>query len=297
MLGGRHLPTYLEAVNFESDLEKHHKKLGQIQNGQIKRKVIDDKDAAKLLHSRNQNSKFHNSEKHLAIEKDNELLLGRLVEISRKKQNPLFAVSDPLAQQKSLNNNFRKKEKDRIAAENEAFARRLLSQQPSFNRQKLDNDYEKHTGRVKMMQKWMGYAPRVKLPPIKYDKYEDLDRKSQSGKEKRTVKEAGKKKRRKSHKMGKLTEEEREDAAEQEEAQEKEETQRKLREAQEQKEKEENLRREENERSQKEKELLERKAQEEREKAENAKKLLAQEEAEKQRKIEEQRVQVEAPKK
>lgn len=41
----------------------------------------------------------------------------------------------------------------------------------------------------------------IRLPPIQYHKYDDIDvsRKSQSGKEKRNIKDLGKKKRRKSN--------------------------------------------------------------------------------------------------
>lgn len=271
MIGPRHQPTYLDVVTFENEIDRHHRKLADIQNGASRRKNLDRDQINAKLGAREKVLKFHNSEKALAIEKDNELLLGRLVEISRKRQNPLFPLKEPNHVSKSLNSNFRKKEKDRIAAENEAFARRLLSQQPSFNRRKLDDDYDKHSERVRLMQKAGGFSNKIRLPPIQYHKYEEIDvsRKSQSGKEKRNIKDLGKKKRRKSLKMEKLNEDEKEDLAEQEEQREKEESDRLLREAREQREREEAERKEKEAREQHEREEAERKAaQEEHEKAE-----------------------------
>jgi len=232
----------------------------------VKRKKIFDKEDAKQVGGRDKVLKFHKSEKFLEIERKNELLLGRLVEISRKRTNPLFPLNEPTNNTKSLNNNARKKEKDRIAAENEAFARRLLSQQPSFNRRKLDDDFDKHSERVRLMQKAVGYNPKLKLPPIQYNKYDDYEdtRKSQSGKEKRSVKDLTKKKRRKSHKI-----DEKEEFNEAEETREVEEAERNENEAREQKEKEERLKQQENERrANQEKELQEQKVKEQREKEE-----------------------------
>jgi len=179
MLGGRHLPTAIQLINQENELYKHHKKLEEIHRGLDKRKKVLDKDTqtkAKLFETRERGLKFHNSEKQFAIEKDNELLLGRLVEISRKKKPNLFPAKNTkieAALPKSLHGPSRRKEKDRIAMENEAFARRLLSQQPSFNRRKLEVDFEKHQSRVKNMQKLVVYSPRkIKLPPLRTTDFE-----------------------------------------------------------------------------------------------------------------------------
>lgn len=176
MLGGRHLPTAIQLINQENELYKHHKKLEEIHRGIDKRKKVLDKETgtkAKLFETREKGLKFHNSEKQFAIEKDNELLLGRLVEISRKKKPNLFPLKSEATISKSLHGPSRKKEKDRIAMENEAFARRLLSQQPSFNRRKLETDFERHQTRVKNMQKLVVYSPRkIKLPPLRTTEYE-----------------------------------------------------------------------------------------------------------------------------
>jgi hypothetical protein len=180
MFAGRHLPTAIQLINQENELFKHHKKLEEIHRGTEKRKKVLDKDTtvkAKLFETRERGLKFHNSEKQFAIEKDNELLLGRLVEISRKKKPNLFPVPVKVKTEavlpKSLHGPSRRREKDRIAMENEAFARRLLSQQPSFNRRKLENDFEKHQSRVKNMQKLVVYSPRkIKLPPLRTTEFE-----------------------------------------------------------------------------------------------------------------------------
>jgi len=217
MLAGRHLPTLIQVVNYEQDLNKHHKKLVEIHKGEGKKKIIEKEDPAKgrLGEVREKSIKFHNTEKAVQIEKDNELLLGKLVEISRKKKNNLFPIVNENLHNKSLNAPSRKREKDRIAMENEAFARRLLSQQPCFNRKRLDNDYEKHAERVKLMQRLVAISPKtLRLPPLKYDDFEK-DRKTQSGKEKRTVNLNKNKK--KKVKRNKLREDEKEDIAEEEE--------------------------------------------------------------------------------
>jgi len=174
MIGPRYIPTQLQNLNFEHDLTKHHRKLEQIHKDERKKRSVDKEGQlkSKLFEVREKGLKFHNSEKALAIEKDNELLLGRLVEISRKKPGVLAQVKSESNLPRTLNGPSRKREKNRIAAENEAFARRLLSQQPSFNPKKLESDYEKHHQRVKNMAKLAQLASptgrKVRLPPIKY---------------------------------------------------------------------------------------------------------------------------------
>lgn len=54
--------------------------------------------------------------------------MGKLVEISRKKKVGLATIKTEGSLPKTLHGPSRRREKDRIAAENEAFARRLLSQ-------------------------------------------------------------------------------------------------------------------------------------------------------------------------
>jgi len=138
MLSKRYVPTLIQTLNYEDNLTKHYKKLGEIQKEDRKKKNVDKEVAekSKFTESREKTIKFHISEKTNAIEKDNELLLGRLVEISRKKPGVLALTKSEVNLPRTLNGPSRRREKNRIAAENEAFARRLLSQQPSFNPKK-----------------------------------------------------------------------------------------------------------------------------------------------------------------
>jgi hypothetical protein len=181
MLGPKNYPTALQMVNFETDLVKHQKKLEEIHKVNKKKEVaeIHTDSKTRLFEARERGIKFHNTEKHLAIEKDNELLLGKLVEIARKKKTAADFKFDK-QHIGTLNAPSRKREKDRIAAENEAFARRLLSQKPLINKKKFELDYEKHNSRVKQMQKVPLTSPRkVKLPPL--SKEEEAMMKSKSG--------------------------------------------------------------------------------------------------------------------
>jgi len=190
MLSKRYVPTQIESLNYEEKLVKHYRKLEEIQKEDRKKKNVDKEVAekAKFTESREKAIKFHISERTNAIEKDNELLLGRLVEISRKKPGVLAQVKSETNLPRTLNGPSRRREKNRIAAENEAFARRLLSQQPSFNPKKLEVDYEKHHQRVKNMAKHSTFSPRkVRLPPIKYA---DFDNTTKDGK--KSVKNAKK---------------------------------------------------------------------------------------------------------
>lgn len=176
MISKPYLPSQIQNLTYEENLVKHYKKLEEIQKEDRKKRNVEKEVAGKvkLTESREKIIKFHISEKTNAIEKDNELLLGRLVEISRKKPAALSQVKSENTLPRTLNGPSRRREKNRIAAENEAFARRLLSQQPSFNPKKLENDYEKHHQRVKNMAKLSFLSPRkVRLPPIKYADYDN----------------------------------------------------------------------------------------------------------------------------
>jgi len=193
MQGPRNLPTAIQLHYHENDLLKHYKKLTEIHKAEPKKKIdVEIGNKSKIIESREKTLKFHNSEKALNIEKENELLLGKLVEISRKKKPNLLPGKAENNHPGTLNGPSRKKEKDRIALENEAFARRLLSQQPSFNRKKLEVDYGKHNERVKQMSKMVGFSPRkIRLPPLKKEDF-TLDVKKdhkESGKKKNPVQE------------------------------------------------------------------------------------------------------------
>jgi len=193
MQGPRNLPTSIQLHYHENDLLKHYKKLTEIHKTESKKKIdVEVGNKSKMIESREKTLKFHNSEKALNIEKENELLLGKLVEISRKKKPNLLPGKAENNHPGTLNGPSRRKEKDRIAMENEAFARRLLSQQPSFNRKKLEVEYGKHNDRVKHMSKMVGFSPRkIRLPPLRKEDF-TLDEKKdhkESGKKKNPVQE------------------------------------------------------------------------------------------------------------
>jgi len=170
MLGPKHIPNNLEQKLKEQDYEKHRKKLDSIIADSKKKKPPVDDFPEKLSHIRANNLKFQASEKLLTIDRDNQILLERLIEISSKRNPQLRPVKSETRIGKSLHSNYRKREQQRIAEENESLARRLLSQQSMFDRKKLEKEFEKHLEIVKNCQRLNNLSPRIKskyLPPIK----------------------------------------------------------------------------------------------------------------------------------
>jgi hypothetical protein len=75
------------------------------------------------------NKEFLNNERNLEINRDNQVLLNKLVEISsgkwshvKKEKESGMVIGGP----KSLNLGYRKRETERIEKENHAFAKRLF---------------------------------------------------------------------------------------------------------------------------------------------------------------------------
>lgn len=166
------IPTSLQLKLIEKDKNKHLKKLDEILTQDRKTKVIskDISNSLKLSQVRQNNIKATQKGKEVQLEQENELLLGKLVEISRKK-SPSFPVRSESANGKSLNAPYKKREMMRISSENEAFAKRLISQQSTFNRKKLDTDFRKHKEMVGNLKR-INSSPlknlgRKILPPIK----------------------------------------------------------------------------------------------------------------------------------
>ena len=91
------------------------------------------------------NMEFVNNERNIKLTKENNILLGKLVEISTGK----FAVTkrersvQPTVG-RSLNTAFRKKEHERIEKENHQFAQRLYTKQSYFNKKQMDVEYKNH---------------------------------------------------------------------------------------------------------------------------------------------------------
>ena len=93
------------------------------------------------------------NEKNLEINRSNQALLNKLVEIStgkwscipsRDRSVDVQRTFGPVGNGKSLNFNSRKRESDRIERENHAFAKRLFDRGASMSKKKLEDDYQRH---------------------------------------------------------------------------------------------------------------------------------------------------------
>lgn len=102
---------------------------------------------------RKKTKEFLTNEKNITINKDNQILLNKLVEISSGKwssvapaprrannRNKSVKVKGPT----SLNMGIRKRETERIEKENHAFAKRLFDKQAVLNKKELDKDWAGH---------------------------------------------------------------------------------------------------------------------------------------------------------
>jgi len=172
MLGQRFLLTSYQKKLYEVDYQKHMKRLDEIQKA-AKKKQDEERELAWRSSFNDQHHKFLNfqtNEKVACIDKDNQVLLDKLVKISRNQKPPLFTQSSWTSHPGTLNTPYRKKELERIAAENEAMAKRLISQQGSVNRKKLKVEFQKHQDLVKQVQKITSPKANEKLSPLKSPK-------------------------------------------------------------------------------------------------------------------------------
>lgn len=90
---------------------------------------------------------FMTQERNLEINRDNQVLLNKLVEISagkwsQVKKDKTAGANNPGP--KSLNLGFRKRETERIERENHAFAKRLFDKQAILSKKKLDEEFKSH---------------------------------------------------------------------------------------------------------------------------------------------------------
>jgi hypothetical protein len=106
------------------------------------------------------NKEFLQNEKNLEINRSNQALLNKLVEISAGKWSCIptkehmtrdFRSVDPAVRfsmtstfKNSLNLPYRKKETDRIERENHAFAKRLFERTSNLSKKKLEDEYREH---------------------------------------------------------------------------------------------------------------------------------------------------------
>jgi hypothetical protein len=101
------------------------------------------------------NKEFLMNERNIEINRSNQALLNKLVEISTGKWSSVPHMRDrshdatrlhttSVAGMKSLNLPYRKKETERIERENHAFAKRLFEKQGNLSKKKLEQDYKAH---------------------------------------------------------------------------------------------------------------------------------------------------------
>lgn len=126
-------------------MKNHLKKLEEIAKANKKLTANQVEEELKRKHEEKQKlNEFMNNEKNLEINRDNQILLNKLVDISagkrcsvKKEKEAGMQIGGP----KSLNVGTRKKETERIEKENHAFAKRLFDKQANLSKKKLDVEY------------------------------------------------------------------------------------------------------------------------------------------------------------
>ncbi len=111
---------------------------------------------------RKKTKEFLTNEKNITINKDNQILLNKLVEISSGKWSsvaPVPAVKKAVRTQSvkagptSLNMGVRRRETERIEKENHAFAKRLFDKQAVLSKKGLDSDWANHIKHKRLIAK------------------------------------------------------------------------------------------------------------------------------------------------
>ena len=101
----------------------------------------------KIKDNKTKTKGFLKSEKTAEINRENQILLNKLVEISSGKWSTVVPAPKKVVKKKvetnkkSLNYERRKKEFERIERENMAIAQRLFNKQGSISKKKMDMDY------------------------------------------------------------------------------------------------------------------------------------------------------------
>lgn len=185
MLGPRYVLTSYQKKLFDMDYEKHKKRLNVIQGG--RRKINEDKDKEfrqTFSDLQSKHSLFKSVEKISTIDKTNQLLLDKLVKISKNQKPNLYKTVSWSSHPGTLNTNFRKRELEKIALENESMAKRLISQHGSVNIKRLEVDFEKHREFGRNVQKVASPTQSAKLPAIQSPKATESPKKRQKKKSK-----------------------------------------------------------------------------------------------------------------
>ena len=115
-------------------MEMHHSKLNSIKAKDAGATTTKDKGEVEAItdqikQTKTQSHQFKQLEKNSEINRENQILLGKLVEISSGKWSSVTkakAKKKVIKNKKSLNYGYRRAEYERIERENAAFAQRLL---------------------------------------------------------------------------------------------------------------------------------------------------------------------------
>lgn len=173
MIGPRHVVTSYEKKMFDIDHEKHMKRI-ETMRSPIKKQAFDEKETlmrSTFVDLHNKHLQFQTTEKISSLDKTNQNLLSKLVKISKNEKPPLFNSTHWSGHPGTLNTTYRKKELDRIARENEAMAKRLISQQSAMDHKKLKLDFVKQKEFGKNARKVEFGSPKsAKLPPLQSPK-------------------------------------------------------------------------------------------------------------------------------
>lgn len=101
---------------------------------------------------RHQNKTFNQNEKNIGLNRENAILLNKLVDISQGKWSSVHGPATMKKKQstaksvgpRSLNISVRRKENERIERENHAFAKRLFQNPSSISKQRFDVDFNRN---------------------------------------------------------------------------------------------------------------------------------------------------------
>ena len=124
-------------------MKKHLAKLGEIARKKEQKVVSPEEELKHRKEELKKTKEFETNERNLEINRDNQVLLNKLVEISAgkwssvKKEKEVVSVPGP----KSLNVGQRKRETERIEKENHAFAKRLFDKQAQISKKRFDEEY------------------------------------------------------------------------------------------------------------------------------------------------------------
>lgn len=174
-------PTWIERSTAlkmirENEMSVHQRKMASIGNTNqaVKEAKTITSQMRKNRQDRQKTKEFMTNEKNITINKDNQILLNKLVEISSGKWSSVVTVPKKAVAKRnqsvknsakgpiSLNMIVRKRETERIEKENHAFAKRLFDKQAVLNKKGLDQDWRHHIQYKKQIAK-MPHVPKTRI--------------------------------------------------------------------------------------------------------------------------------------